>query len=170
MFVVTFANSDLTSYQLGFPIGGDWYEVLNGDAAAYGGRNHGNAGKIAADGGPLHGFGQSASILIPRMGVLLFARKPLTPEPQPGFVRGNCNGDGTVDISDAIQTLGILFLGTSAGNCLAACDANSDDRVDISDGIFTLTFLFGGGAAPSAPWPACGRNPGALACEALCGG
>ena len=144
--------------------------MLNGDARAYGGRNHGNAGKVTANGPARDGLAQSASILIPRMGVLVFARKPLTPEPEPGFVRGNCNGDRTVDISDAIQTLGILFLGAAVGDCYAACDANSDGRVDISDGIFTLTFLFGGGPAPLAPYPDCGPNPGSLECTAKCEG
>jgi 1,4-alpha-glucan branching enzyme len=168
VIVVSLNNNDLASYELGFPLPGDWFEVFNGDAGVYGGQNHGNAGKIAANGSARDGLAQSASISIPRMGVLVFARKPLTPGPEPGFVRGNCNGDRTVDISDAIRTLGILFLGLSVGECHAACDANADGRVDISDGIYTLTFLFGSGPAPSGPYPGCGPNPGSLECTAVC--
>jgi hypothetical protein len=69
---------------------------------------------------------------------------------------GDCNQDGSLDISDAICLLGTLFLGTPArlpcgnglpddlGN-LALVDANGDNGVDISDGIAILRFLFAGG-------------------------
>src|SRR4030095_12981971 len=33
-------------YRLGFPSRGHWKEVLNSDAAAYGGSNHGNLGGV----------------------------------------------------------------------------------------------------------------------------
>jgi 1,4-alpha-glucan branching enzyme len=64
------------SYQLGFPIPGDWLEVFNSDvydnwvnpAVA------GNGGRITADGPPLHGFETSANIVIPANGILVFAK------------------------------------------------------------------------------------------------
>jgi len=74
----------------------------------------------------------------------------------PHFVRGDGNGDGRVDISDAQFALNFLFLGGGAPPCSAAADANADGRVDISDAQFTLNFLFLGGGAPPAPWPSCG--------------
>lgn len=58
------------------------------------------------------------------------------------FRRADSNGDGTVDISDAINTLGFLFLGTGKVDCMDAGDANDDGLLDISDAIITLEWLF----------------------------
>ena len=58
------------------------------------------------------------------------------------FVRGDTNGDDTVDISDPIATLGFLF-GDVAISCEDAADSNDDGRIDISDPIDTLGYLFG---------------------------
>ncbi|MEM7261596.1 MAG: plastocyanin/azurin family copper-binding protein [Planctomycetota bacterium] len=74
------------------------------------------------------------------------------------FVRGDCNTDGGLDISDAIAGLGGLFSGSSI-TCDDACDVNDDGGFDIADMIFLLSNLFGGGAEPSAPFPACGLDP-----------
>jgi YD repeat-containing protein len=73
---------------------------------------------------------------------------------QPSFLRADSNGDGGVDISDAIFTLGYLFLGSASPGCLDALDANDDGSIDISDVIFTLAYLFlGTGAPPPPPGP-----------------
>src|SRR3989442_9105126 len=58
VLVVSLNNNDFTSYQLGFPLPGDWFEVLNGDASAYGGQSHGNAGKLTANGPARDGLAQ----------------------------------------------------------------------------------------------------------------
>lgn len=58
------------------------------------------------------------------------------------FRRGDSNASGTVDISDALNTLGTLLLGTGAIPCADAADANDDGRVDISDAVATLSVLF----------------------------
>ena len=90
------------------------------------------------------------------------------------FRRADANADATVDISDALFTLGYLFLGTDASPCLDAADSNDDGTIDISDATFTLSFLFNGTAAPPAPGPAtagpdptddalsCGSGPGGV--------
>ena len=59
------------------------------------------------------------------------------------FVRAEVNGDGILDISDAVHTLILLFL-TDAGDpkCPDALDANDDGAADISDAIHILGFLF----------------------------
>jgi 1,4-alpha-glucan branching enzyme len=64
------------SYQLGFPLPGTWFEVLNSDyydnlpnAAV-----RGNGGAVQADGPPRHGFDASASLTIPANSILVFAR------------------------------------------------------------------------------------------------
>ena len=85
------------------------------------------------------------------------------------FVRGDCNGDGTVDISDATCTLLRLFAGRPAPGCIAAINANGDDAVDISDPTYLLIFLFQDGPAPVDPFPNCGARSldtdQALGCE-----
>lgn len=62
-------------------------------------------------------------------------------EPCP-FIRGDSNTDGTIDISDAINTLDWLFLGNSSIFCKDSADTNDSGEIDISDSIFTLEFLF----------------------------
>ncbi len=68
---------------------------------------------------------------------------------------GDCNQDGSLNISDAICYLGHLFQGgpaqfpceggdTGAGN-IALLDANGDDKLDLSDAIWLLSYLFQGG-------------------------
>ena len=59
-------------YRLGFPSGGQWDEVLNSDAAAYGGGNRGNMGGVTADGEAWHGQAQSALVTLPPLSVVIF--------------------------------------------------------------------------------------------------
>jgi len=72
------------------------------------------------------------------------------------YIRGDSNTDSTVDISDAINTLGFLFTGQGVAPCKDASDANDDGTIDISDAVFTLGFLFLGTQAPPAPYPIIG--------------
>ena len=69
---------------------------------------------------------------------------------------GDCNQDGTLDLSDAVCLFGVLFLGQPAefpcgdgspndpGN-IGLLDWQQDATVDLSDGIGILQHLFGGG-------------------------
>ena len=78
--------------------------------------------------------------------------------PSKRFKRGEANGNGKLDISDPVATLGFLFLGTQALPCLDAADVNDSGTVDISDAVYGLGFLFLGGPAPLAPFGACGMD------------
>jgi hypothetical protein len=71
------------------------------------------------------------------------------------FTRGDCNGDGERDISDAIFSLDHLFTGGSAPDCNEACNSNNSDAHDIADAIHLLGFLFQGTASPTHPFPFC---------------
>ncbi len=75
------------------------------------------------------------------------------------FLRGDCNDDGTVDISDATCTLEWLFAEAPEPGCVAALNTNSDDAVNLTDPVSLLNFLFAGGPAPAAPFPDCGPLP-----------
>jgi hypothetical protein len=72
------------------------------------------------------------------------------------FLRGDSNCDGRLDLSDAVFTLGWLFLGGRMPCCIAAVDVNGDAAVDLSDPVYGLNHLFSGGPAPLAPFPDCG--------------
>ncbi len=58
------------------------------------------------------------------------------------FLRGDCNGDGAVDVSDAITTLRALSLADGAFGCEDACDSNDDGEVNVADAVNTLGVLF----------------------------
>jgi len=77
------------------------------------------------------------------------------------FRRGDTNQDGIVDISDPIQTLGFLYLGSPATlPCKDAADTNDDGKVDLSDAIFTLSYKFLGTRDIPPPGPnSCGPDP-----------
>jgi hypothetical protein len=102
-----------------------------------------------------------------RIGASKSMRAAASCESTPRFRRGDANGDGNIDITDGIFTLGFLFLGGRAPGCPKAADANDSGVLDITDAIFVLNFLFLGGRAPPAPHPTCGEDEteDALACE-----
>lgn len=84
------------------------------------------------------------------------------------FVRGDSNDDGQVDISDAITTLGYLFLGNTELPCEDAADVDDDATLQLTDAVRTLTFIFLSGPPPAAPFEACGEDPtvgDALSCR-----
>jgi len=80
-------------------------------------------------------------------------------EPAILFVRGNADGEGETDISDAIFTLQFLFLGGRVPPCMDAGDANDSGEVDLSDSVYLLSFLFLGGPRPEDPYGDCGIDP-----------
>lgn len=81
-------------------------------------------------------------------------------DPEPGaFLRADSTGDGTLDISDPVATLGFLFLGAALRVCPDAADADDSGDLTISDAIYTLNYLFGGGSAPPLPFPDPGPDP-----------
>ncbi|MFO1176640.1 MAG: 1,4-alpha-glucan branching protein GlgB [Paracoccaceae bacterium] len=61
-------------YRLGLPFEGEWDEVLNTDATAYGGGGGGNFGRIVAPPEPAQGQGNSARIYLPPLSVLIFRK------------------------------------------------------------------------------------------------
>jgi hypothetical protein len=85
-----------------------------------------------------------------------------------GFVRGDADASGAINITDGIFILNFLFLGGATPICRDAADADDSGSTNITDGIFVLNFLFLGGDDPFAPYPACGADPTAdeQSCEA----
>jgi 1,4-alpha-glucan branching enzyme len=60
------------SYRLGLPAGGHWDEILNSDAALYGGGNRGNLGGVTAEAVAWHGRAQSALVTLPPLSAVWF--------------------------------------------------------------------------------------------------
>ena len=61
-------------YRVGVPAAGQWVEILNSDAALYGGSNMGNAGAVTADAAPAHGQPASLSLTLPPLATLFLRR------------------------------------------------------------------------------------------------
>ncbi len=68
--VCNFTPTPRFGYRIGVPAGGWYRELLNSDAAAYGGSNLGNGGGVMAEPAPCHGFPCSVSLTLPPLAVL----------------------------------------------------------------------------------------------------
>ena len=77
MVVGTLSETTWYNYQIGFPGGGRWLEVFNSDVYDnwVNPMVAGNGGAVYADGPPLHGLPNSASLTIPANGFVVFARQ-----------------------------------------------------------------------------------------------
>ncbi len=74
------------------------------------------------------------------------------------FLRGDCNSDGGVNISDAIFQLNHLYLGRERWYCDDACDANDDGRTNLSDAVTIIGYVFFGEIEPIGMEPTCGPD------------
>ncbi len=61
--------------RIGVPSAGKWTEILNTDAAIYGGGNRGNMGGVTATSGPHHGQPISMKVTLPPLSVLVFSQQ-----------------------------------------------------------------------------------------------
>ena len=89
--------------------------------------------------------------------------------PEIHFLRGDANGDGTRNLSDAINILLHLFAGNPT-DCAKALDVDDTGTLEIADPITLLDHLFLGGPAIPAPSTTCGvdsREDG-LTCQRPC--
>ena len=68
--VFNFTPRVLSGYRLGVPGPGYWQELLNTDAAAFGGTNVGNQGGLHAEYVPMHGRPYSVSMTLPPLGAV----------------------------------------------------------------------------------------------------
>jgi 1,4-alpha-glucan branching enzyme len=72
-----------SNYRLGVPYGGFWKEILNSDAACYGGSGQGNMGGVEASPASFYGkFDHTLSVMLPPLGIVVFQRD-LKTEPAP---------------------------------------------------------------------------------------
>ena len=68
--IANFTPVPREGYRIGLPLPGRWREILNSDAAAYGGSDRGNAGGVDAHPGESHGYPCCANVSLPPLGTL----------------------------------------------------------------------------------------------------
>ena len=73
--VVNLTPVERTGYRVGFPMAGRWREVLNTDAAAYGGANRGNTGAIETEPVRAGAEAQSALLTLPPLSAIYFVQE-----------------------------------------------------------------------------------------------
>jgi 1,4-alpha-glucan branching enzyme len=74
--VCNFTPVPRRNYRIGLPFSGVWREVLNTDAAVYGGAGLGNLGRVQAVARPAHGMPASAALLLPPLATLYLRYEP----------------------------------------------------------------------------------------------
>ncbi len=75
------------------------------------------------------------------------------------FLRGDVNGDGSLDVTDGSNLQLWLTGGGTMPPCLDAADVNDDGMVNLSDPIDLFEFLYQGSNPPPAPYPSVGIDP-----------
>ncbi len=87
----------------------------------------------------------------------------------PRFVRGDGNGDGSLDVSDPVFVLLHLFAGGSPPACEKSADTDDNGLLNLADPVAFLQFLFQEGPPPASPFHTCGLDPTRddLGCEAF---
>jgi 1,4-alpha-glucan branching enzyme len=71
LVVCNFTPVPRYDYRVGVPVGGRWREVLNTDAATYGGANLGNAGGVATTDVASHGLPASVALMLPPLATII---------------------------------------------------------------------------------------------------
>jgi 1,4-alpha-glucan branching enzyme len=72
LFVCNFTPVVRQNYRVGVPVDGLWKEILNSDAALYGGSDKGNFGGLSAMPLPIHGRPFSLNMTLPPLGIVIF--------------------------------------------------------------------------------------------------
>jgi 1,4-alpha-glucan branching enzyme len=75
LVVCNFTPVTRSNYRLGVPAGGFWKEILNSDAAEYGGSGAGNYGGVEATPLPSHGQLRSITLTLPPLATLVLKRQ-----------------------------------------------------------------------------------------------
>ena len=85
---------------------------------------------------------------------------------QCAFIRGDADGNGQVDVGDALVISNYLFTGGTLP-CFDAADANDDGAITNTDSLFLLQTVTGSAVMPAPGQHVCGIDPTAdtLSCE-----
>ncbi|MHC4935791.1 MAG: HYR domain-containing protein, partial [Planctomycetota bacterium] len=88
-------------------------------------------------------------------------------ECEPEFIRGDANGNGSLEFVDGIFLLQYLTGTGATPGCLDAADVNDDEALNLVDPIYLLLHIFASQAPPPAPHLGCGidGNGVSIGCE-----
>jgi len=64
---------------------------------------------------------------------------------------GDANGDGVVNVGDAVYVINYVFKGGAAPPCISEGDANGDGVVNVGDAVYVVNYVFKGGSSPVCP-------------------
>ncbi len=89
--------------------------------------------------------------------------------PEPSFVRGDVNADGSINATDAVSLLSYLFRAGAAPDCAKSADTDDSGTLSITDAIGILRHIFGGAGPLPEPFAGCGVDTSAdeVTCEAF---
>ena len=65
-----------------------------------------------------------------------------------GYICGDANGDGNVDVGDAVFIINTVFKGGPEPEPIESGDANDDGNTDVGDAVYIINMVFKGGPAP----------------------
>ncbi len=69
-------------------------------------------------------------------------------EGSPGYICGDANASGGVDIDDVVWLIAYIFSGGPEPIPYESGDANCSSSVDIDDVVWLIAYIFSGGNAP----------------------
>jgi len=72
LVICNFTPALIHHYRIGVPHHGRWREVINSDAAQYGGSNAGNGGGVETSPQPAHGYPDSVALTVPPLSTVIF--------------------------------------------------------------------------------------------------
>lgn len=80
--------------------------------------------------------------------------------PGTDFSRGDCNGDGKINVTDGVVCAQNIFLNNLVFfDCDDMLDANDDETLDAADPIMILEWIFLNGPALPDPFRTCAEDP-----------
>lgn len=68
-----------------------------------------------------------------------------------GHAFGDANGDGSINVGDAVHLINYVFKSGPAPHPLEAGDVNCDDKINVGDAVYVINYVFKGGPAPDCP-------------------
>jgi len=67
------------------------------------------------------------------------------------YLCGNANGDGEINIGDAVYIVNYIFKAGPSPDPLVAADVNADGNVNIGDAVYLIDYIFKNGPEPNCP-------------------
>lgn len=89
-----------------------------------------------------------APFLLPAIALLLLLVPFVSTHSAPDYVCGDADGNGIVNVSDAVWLVAYIFGGGAAPDPLLAGDCDLNGIVNISDASYLIAFIFDSGPEP----------------------